>query len=204
MLTVFVCVVFGATLSRRKRNIVCTELPQEILERILGPAFNARYMSFTEPIESGTRYEDSTKRDTISVPPFYVDDDYIHELGEEPAWSYASHRHLMMMDQSHRMRRNVKNRRQWECESKIAWTDLGPDYFPRYVRNVECTSKRCWYGMYKCTPRSFTVKVLKRRRGKCVESLPGTKVGETGLHSDLKELWVWEERAVNFCCDCAL
>lgn len=203
VLAVFASGVFGST--RRRKNVVCAELPREELEDILGPAFNWRYMSITEPLDAGAKYEDVTKREGIAIPSFYVNDRYVREISEEPAWKHQHHRAVAMREESpgERAKRNAKIRRQWECESKIAWTDLGPDYFPRYLRNVECTSKRCWYGMYTCSPRSFTVKVLKRRRGKCVEALPGTKVGATGLHSDLKELWVWEERAVNFCCDCS-
>lgn len=203
LFTVFVCTIVGATLPRRRRNVVCSELPQEALTKILGPAFNSRYMSITEPIAGGFILEDEPKRYIMKAPDFYVDGGYARELGDEPAWSFNRHHSVMVMDEAERPKRDAKAQRQWECESKIVWTDLGLDYFPRYVRNVECTAKRCWYGMYKCTPRSFTVKVLKRRRGKCVESRPGTKVGETGLHTDLKELWVWEERAVNFCCDCS-
>lgn len=93
--------------------------------------------------------------------------------------------------------------RQWECQSKIRWQDLGPDYYPRYLRSVECTSQTCWYDMMQCRPRSFTVKLLRRKRDRCVED-NGFKVGNMGLPHDLRELWVWEERAVNFCCDCAL
>lgn len=198
----FTSLVLGVDLVRRKRNVVCAELPEDVLGKILGPAFNARYMSITEPVDEGLKDEESSKRHITPVLPFSVDQDYFHEFGDQPAWNVDSYRQIM--NAHSRRRRNVKQQRQWECESKVVWTDLGVDYFPRYLRNIECTSKRCWYGLYKCIPRSFTVKVLKRRRGKCIESFPGTKVGNFGLHTDLRELWVWEERAVNFCCVCAM
>lgn len=93
--------------------------------------------------------------------------------------------------------------KQWHCEARITWTDLGPNYFPRYLRNVECLQKSCWFGHYKCKPRSFTVKLLRRRNHMCTNVLPGTKVGIVELPQELRLLWVWEERAVTFCCDCS-
>lgn len=155
--------------------------------------------------------EDSTmgKRKVGLVPPFYVEDDYAREIADEPAWS-VNHVAAVPPVQQSRKRRSAAGRhgkgasRQWECESRITWIDLGPDYFPRYLRSVECTSKTCWYGHYKCKPRSFTVKILRRKTGRCTVAKAGNKIGVVGLPSDLRELWVWEERAVNFCCDCAL
>lgn len=106
-------------------------------------------------------------------------------------------------------------KRPWECDMRIKWTDLGQDYFPRFLRTVECAKRRCFYGRYTCQARSFTVKLLRRRRGQCVRigsrnatmttttSRPEYKRGVEGLPVGLRELWVWEERAVNFCCDCA-
>ncbi|XP_052863619.1 protein trunk [Anopheles cruzii] len=94
--------------------------------------------------------------------------------------------------------------RPWECESKIRWTDLGPDYFPRFLRSVECTRQNCWYGHYTCQPRSFLVKILHRRTGQCVQSdRLRNQIDVDDLPGGLCELWVWEDRPVNFCCDCA-
>ncbi|XP_050085196.1 protein trunk [Anopheles aquasalis] len=94
--------------------------------------------------------------------------------------------------------------RPWECEAKIRWIDLGHEYFPRFLRTVECTRQKCWYGHYTCQPRSFTVKILRRRTGECAQSdRLRHRIGVEDLPGELRELWVWEERAVNFCCDCA-
>ncbi|XP_058055995.1 protein trunk [Anopheles bellator] len=94
--------------------------------------------------------------------------------------------------------------RPWECESKIRWTDLGPDYFPRFLRSVECTRQNCWYGHYTCQPRSFLVKILHRRTGQCVQSdRLRNQLDVDDVPGGLCELWVWEDRPVNFCCDCA-
>lgn len=45
---------------------------------------------------------------------------------------------------------------------------MGPDYFPRYMRSVECLVGKCWFNIYTCKPRGFTVKILKRRKDRCV------------------------------------
>lgn len=167
---------------------------------------------------AGKRYQDQ------NFKPFYVDDTYAMELSSEPAWEAnpldleSANRKVEVSSNATRLKRdysyNQEGRRKngnnpqqkqqtrpWECEAKIKWLDLGMDYYPRYLRTVECTRHPCFYGQFTCTPRSFTVKLLRRRRGECVKSK--YNVGTEGIHGDLKELWIWEERAVNFCCDCA-
>lgn len=169
---------------------------------------------------AGKRYQDQ------NFKPFYVDDTYAMELSSEPAWlanpldlekreilretseKLSSNETRTKRDYTYNQegRRKTGNNQQqqkrpWECEAKIKWLDLGRDYYPRYLRTVECTRHSCFYGQFTCTPRSFTVKILRRRRGECVQT--NLNVGIEGLHGDLKELWIWEERAVNFCCDCA-
>ncbi|KAJ1522152.1 hypothetical protein ONE63_002463 [Megalurothrips usitatus] len=94
---------------------------------------------------------------------------------------------------------------QWHCESPLRWVDLGPDYFPRYLRSADCANSACTGAGFVCRPRSFSVKVLRRREGVCAPAgdLP-VEESTVGLPSDLRDLWVWELRAVNFCCVCSL
>lgn len=187
-------------------------------------------MSIDEPkIEEEVEQKNAAgKRGVQDFKPFYVDDTFAMEIsGDVPAWEVQ---HLVnstennteseptaenngKRDKRANYRRRTdefnsggyqpqqQNKRPWECEAKIKWLDLGYDYYPRYLRTVECTRHSCFYGHFTCKPRSFTVKILRRRRGECVQTK--NKIGTDGLHGDLKELWVWEERAVNFCCDCA-
>lgn len=160
------------------------------------------------------------KRDAQDFKPFYVDDTYAMELSDKPAWEVL---HLSELEKANNKKQlddaNVtrvqrsntrkrseepsqqKSKRPWECEAKIKWLDLGLDYYPRFLRTVECTRHSCFYGHFTCKPRSFTVKILRRKRGECVQTK--NNIGIDGLHGDLKELWIWEERAVNFCCDCS-
>lgn len=181
-----------------------------------------RYMSVDQPNleEELERKSDGGKRGAQDFKPFYVDDTYAMEISDRPAWE-VTHLQNSTEDQNEslesnnnsastrRQRSNFRKRkddqqqskRPWECEAKIKWLDLGYDYYPRYLRTVECTRHSCFYGHFTCKPRSFTIKLLRRRRGECVQTR--NRIGVEGLHGDLKELWVWEERAVNFCCDCA-
>jgi hypothetical protein len=186
-----------------------------------------RYMSIDEPEEELEQKNVAGKRGATDFQPFYVEDTYAMEISDMPAWEVHDH-HLVnstekndskvavqnngRVKRANNRRRTEdfysgyqplppQNKRPWECEAKIKWLDLGHDYYPRYLRTVECTRHSCFYGHFTCKPRSFTVKILRRRKGECVQTR--NKIGTIGLPGDLKELWVWEERAVNFCCDCA-
>lgn len=218
--------------NRQAKN--CAQLSTPTLNKILGPAFNSRYMSFDKPPvmeEKSIHGEIDGKRDAIDglYPSFYVDNDYLKELANSPAWAVDHARdtdnHVfksplkkrdafvsLMKDLSfgNRSKRNSHRgynkdgiSRPWACDSRIHWIDLGPEYYPRFLRTVECAKTRCWYRHYQCVPRSFTVKLLRKRTGQCVPVGPMTKIGIEGLPGELRELWVWEERAVNFCCDCS-
>lgn len=189
-------------------------------------------MSVDEPVFTDDFNDNpSPKRDAQNFKPFYVDDTYAEELSDRPAWEVShltgdaevageiraadpNKNSTERAKRANNRRRNEdtsqqqqpasqqnKSKRPWECEAKIKWIDLGYDYYPRYLRTVECTRHACFYGHFTCKPRSFTVKLLRRRRGECVPSRHN--IGAENLHDDLRELWVWEERAVNFCCDCA-
>lgn len=219
---------------------LCMVLPPTVLSDVLGPAYNSRYMSIENPIEDDdSDYEESynkyvvqsapMKRKINSYRPFYVDDTYVSQISDRPAWevkhsmtqtrdkremSDGENVSVNVNEEKLRFIRNVNSRngvpippkgeRPWKCESQIKWLDLGSDYFPRYLRTVECTKQFCWYGHFACRPRSFTVKILRRRNGECVSSDNLHKIGIDGIPGELRELWIWEERAVNFCCDCAI
>lgn len=241
---------------------ICSRLPATVLTDVLGAAYNARYMSIDSPVaasqndatdaadveteESYNRYAVNAlerRRGANSYRPFYVDDTYVSEISDQPAWEVkhvttvgaassaaAATRRKRQLDSGvddfsadadinvangtrpgRAIRMDVRKiaapppgERPWKCEAKIKWLDLGIDYFPRYLRTVECTKQFCWYGHYECRPRSFTVKILRRRNGECVSTERLHKIGVDGMPGELRELWVWEERAVNFCCDCAI
>lgn len=226
VLTVFINYGDLRAINKNDTNNInddCKEVPDMALTQILGPAYNTRYMSINAPMisnddadggEDPTRGDYSMKRKANNALPFYVDDTFHIEISNKPAWE-VNHIQKYEIRDSKRSKRqayrnngrsrgsNTQPQRPWECEARIKWIDLGLDYFPRYLRTVECTKHLCWYGHFTCQPRSFTVKVLRRRRGQCVRSDRLKNIVVEGLPGELRELWVWEERAVNFCCDCA-
>lgn len=208
----FTACVFAAKKTTSSKNFTfCTEVPNNKLEIILGPAYNQHFMSISRPEEEDDgAVKEREKRETLEPhPPFYIDDpNYSREFSDQPAWTVKSFRALSL-DMARKKRKAIDfsaetHKEDWKCKRRFSWTDMGPDYFPRFLRNVECVQENCWYHLYKCKPRSLMVRLLKRKRGKCVEVEPGTTVGQYDLPVELMELWVWEERAVRFCCDCQL
>lgn len=101
---------------------------------------------------------------------------------------------------SSRVRREESTKKPWGCESHMEWEDLGEDRFPRYLRTVRCLGEQCWFTHFRCQGRAFTVNVLRRATA---ESPCDTRETSESLPANLREEWVFEERAVTFCCDCA-
>lgn len=50
----------------------------------------------------------------------------------------------------------------WTCETRYEWHDMGADHYPRFVRTAECKTKSCFNGFFRCRPRRYKTKVLKR------------------------------------------
>lgn len=92
----------------------------------------------------------------------------------------------------------------WKCDATIKWVDLGPDYFPRFLRTVECTKHYCWYKAFVCKAKSFAVKILHRRKGSCADAENLRKITTYDFRGEFGEIWTWEEVAINFCCDCSM
>lgn len=204
LLLILLQIVDNAPLARRVNAKMCDEISTILLEETLGGAFNSHYMSVDKPLEDLS----GGKREIGIDEVFFLDNNYNMELYSEAAWNLKNHVALTRKSfgASHKItKRGINYSQKWQCESKIMWTDLGPDYFPRYLRSVLCLSDNCWFGtLYKCKPRAFPVKVLKRRSNACVNIDHGVgRVGTKGLPNELKQMWVWEERLVNFCCDCS-
>lgn len=71
----------------------CEKLSVNILRRLHGPAFDARYMSITQPLDDDSSVFDpldtaDRKRNVDSNrPSFYMTGDHVEVLSEEPAWN---------------------------------------------------------------------------------------------------------------------
>ncbi|KAK9891685.1 hypothetical protein WA026_015653 [Henosepilachna vigintioctopunctata] len=186
----------------------CEEMPEEALEEILGSAYNWRYMSITKPIILYHEVNLESKRNVVYDNEYDVTDDHLVKLTEEPAWEVRSHVKLRRNSttplQKRRKRQTIQSLEEWHCESEFVWEDLGPDYFPRYIHNLKCTSENCWFTRFKCKRRSFTLKILKKELGQCAEIGPETLRTFDGLTKTWRQVWIWAEIAVNFCCECAI
>jgi protein trunk len=202
-------------------NKVCGQLPPVVLSEILGSAFNSRYMSIDVPRQRGPSVIGANgKREVYDDEDFYVDADLSLDLSDTPAWEVQRFADESVMAYNKRMEstaainrkprasrlepsQRIKTNHPKSCASQVRWIDLGADYYPQFMRTVECLSQGCWYGLSQCKPKAFSVRILRRRAGKCVKPGNLKRIGNAGLHDELKEMWVWEERAVTFCCECA-
>ncbi|KAH8287951.1 hypothetical protein KR018_009293, partial [Drosophila ironensis] len=203
----------------------CAELSTQSLSRILGQAFNPRYMSIDPPGESEEKsHQLGYKRSSYELP-FYADTDTI-SVSNFPAWETnhfalvgrkeappggkgrsrrTLHTRSAFMDRVGHARMDGFKQRPWECSSKINWIDLGLNYFPRYIRSIECVAKKCWYDHFNCKPKSFTIKVLRRKTGSCIRINDKLiLITAESFKNDYTQLWIWEEIAVNFCCECVM
>ncbi|XP_031623449.1 protein trunk-like [Contarinia nasturtii] len=171
----------------------------------------------------------SRKREAdLDISSFYVTDENMEVLSEEPAWEVKWE--TVQTQNRRRKKRSLlpigvnskveteplgtlsRTKRQsrprvsfnqiepWQCERKVKWNDLGGDYYPSYIKTIECTSPHCYYKQYNCMPRNFAVRLLHRRKGVCAEASTLREYGYTG-EGDV-EFWQWVEVPVTFCCDC--
>lgn len=215
------------TLSLSEKMAKCDELPFEVLKRLHGPAFDSRYMSNGKPPDDGESPFDqspmfSRKRSAQDAgESFYINDDHTIVLSEEPAWNFDWGSFKTPSANQMRKRRSLppitsnlsesikqtallnRDKRHtgapWQCEKKLKWVHLGPDYHPAYLRSIECTKSKCYYNVFDCKPRKFQVRVLQRRRGACADASSLRNFGFTGKYA---EIWEWVVVSVTFCCDC--
>uniref|UniRef100_T1ISL6 Spaetzle domain-containing protein n=1 Tax=Strigamia maritima TaxID=126957 RepID=T1ISL6_STRMM len=209
-------------------KVICEPTPLETLNRILGPGFNARYMAVEKPQELRVKSDvvdekvvnPNEQRDARmirqhdEVEDFAVDPNFsrilsdtilsrekrsvdLVGLNDEKEEKNVMTNFLETMGKatSKTSKTTETNDRLWTCEWSEHWLDLGNDYFPRYIRTAKCTTEKCWFNFFKCEGRAFTVKVLRKRQDECISHVNNKTV-------ILLEDWVFEERAVNFCCVC--
>lgn len=85
---------FGAMkkLKENRTNHNCEQLSVKILKRLHGPAFDARYMSISKPMDDEDNVMDPTdnidrKRNSRNRPSFYITEEHTLVLSEQPAWN---------------------------------------------------------------------------------------------------------------------
>jgi len=87
----------------------------------------------------------------------------------------------------------------WTCETKYEWKDMGADHYPRFVRTAECKSRLCFNGFFRCRPRRYKTKVLKRVTPSDSTSCEDDDVS---LPETLRANWKFITVTINLCCDC--
>ena len=84
----------------------------------------------------------------------------------------------------------------WTCKSKRVWLQMEKGYFPPYIRSTECRSSKCFFNMYECVPKKYTIKILRRDPNRC-NPLPNY-----GLNTTYEEIWYFERYHVTVWCEC--
>lgn len=157
---------------------------------------------------------------------FHVQDIHFELLSNEPAWNYEWSAHggkrrlqcdrepleLKRMDLTDQTTSAPVTPRNgfrghgtvdtapWRCETRRKWLQLPIEYYPRYLRSVQCSRPSCWYGNYECKARRMTVYVLQRQlAGGCADA---TKLQKHGFTDNRAEIWRWVKADINYYCEC--
>ncbi|OXA64189.1 uncharacterized protein LOC110843088 [Folsomia candida] len=87
----------------------------------------------------------------------------------------------------------------WTCETKYEWRDHGADHYPRFIRTADCKTRSCFNGFFRCRPRRYKTKVLKR-----VSPSDSTSCEEddVSLPESLRSQWRFITVTISLCCDC--
>lgn len=87
----------------------------------------------------------------------------------------------------------------WTCETEYKWKDMGPEHYPRFVRTAECKKRLCFNGFFRCKPRRYKTKILRRLTGTEAASCEDDDVS---LPESLRNHWKFITVTINLCCDC--
>lgn len=160
---------------------------------------------------------------------FEIDEAHFEVLSNQPAWDAAwltfgaaEAKHRQLLDEEplelkldlgdpstsapiakrsgFSSRQNI-NRTPWRCETRRHWIRLPADFYPRHLRNVQCTSRTCWHDNYECSPKRVAVQILQRNlSGGCADA---TNLKQYGFTAETAEAWRWVRVSVSFYCECA-
>ncbi|KRZ13261.1 Protein trunk [Trichinella zimbabwensis] len=221
-------------IASAEQAVLCPPTPRGRLLLMLGAGYNSRYMSVDKPTDFFMPEFGRLDYDwpaTNSDKPFPISHSSVGELNfkveaghQQVLLENVHNQHILKLLSNQRNKstivhsnpKMIKLKRQiaerswtedaahleqltrvdlpWTCEEQANWIDLGESRFPRFVRSVTCSSDRCFYGHYRCRPRAFTVKILRRLTTNCINDDNG----------QLVEPWVFEEFALNLCCQCTV
>ena len=165
----------GATVfsvPKKKPDKDCQPVKRDLLRQRLGTAYNQRYMA--------------------------MDDTDLHYKVNQ----------LPPQNRAHVTKRNITKRSSsisidqitdptpWTCQTGNEWKDLGRGFFPRHVRSVTCSSSTCWFGHFRCRPKHYTIKVLKKKWGECLRVYSSTGSPR------YQDYWEEVEKKITVDCEC--
>lgn len=142
----------GATmfsLLKKTPDRDCQPVKRDLLRQRLGNAYNQRYMAMD-------------------------DADLQYKTNQSP---FGGQGHVTKRNNVTRRSVNVEqitDPAPWTCQTTRVWLDLGVKFFPRHVRSVTCSSNTCWFQHFRCRPKHYTIKVLKKKDGECLRVYSGT------------------------------
>uniref|UniRef100_A0A0L8ICN3 TGF-beta family profile domain-containing protein n=2 Tax=Octopus bimaculoides TaxID=37653 RepID=A0A0L8ICN3_OCTBM len=84
----------------------------------------------------------------------------------------------------------------WQCEMETDWKRMDDGYFPPYLQTGKCKSKSCFFDFYRCIPKRYTIKVLKRDPFRC------NPIPTFGQNTTYEEKWIFDKYHVTVCCQC--
>lgn len=166
--------VGGATtfsILKKTPDRACQPVKRDLLRQRLGKAYNRRYMAMD-------------------------DADLQYKMNPSPSGNqqYTTKRENMTkrsLDVS-----QITDPSAWTCQTTKVWLDLGAKFFPRHVRSVTCSSSSCWFNHFRCRPKFYTIKVLKKKDGPCV------KVYTSTGHPRFEDYWEYVDHEITVDCEC--
>lgn len=156
---------------------------RDLLRQRLGSAYNERYMAM----------DDADLRSKINQSPRQKRD---HESKQNLAGISSS----MNVDQI-----DSFDPPPWKWTESRVWLNLGPNFVPRHVRSVTCSSNRCWFGHFECRPRNYTIKVFEKKPRNSDPILSFKLKGSTNStvqRPRFEDYWEKVDKQVTVACEC--
>ena len=88
----------------------------------------------------------------------------------------------------------------WQCRTEDRWINMGESYYPRFIKQVVCTSRFCYNDFYTCFPQYYPLTVLRKLR---INELPSrNETTLSALPPPLRDTYSFEVVEVSVGCLC--
>ena len=181
------------------RNLPCRPKSDSELAQQLGESFSSQRMSLDEiPEEESSLLQSTTGDRDLDV---YLKDDDLLLTRRNSQHSQSNSRRTRNRESRKHLRHSRRKRHHkklpWSCEMKTVWKRMKQGVFPPYIKTGECVQKKCMHRMYRCKPKKYVVKILKRDVNSC------NPVPTSTLEGTYEESWKVDHYLVTVCCECA-